>query len=68
MTALALDLVILLGLGGQPVAVAPEHVISLRTPHGGYHEGVRCVVHTDDGHHIPLAETCLHARHQLMRS
>lgn len=60
--ALALDLVLLPGPNGQPIAINPDRVVSLRpAPDGVHHHRVRCVIHTDDGKFIAVAETCARA-------
>lgn len=64
---IALHLIQLTGPDGHPVVVNPDRVVSLRAaPYGVHHRSVRCVIHTDDGKFIAVAETCSRA-YELLR-
>jgi len=67
MIRLAIALVLLTGLDGQEIAVNPDKVVSLRTPRGGVHRDVHCILHTLDGKFISVTETCKTAARKLGR-
>jgi hypothetical protein len=57
-TWIILGLVLIAGPGGQEIAIYPDKIVSLRTPRGGVHKDVKCVLHTVDSKFISAAETC----------
>jgi uncharacterized protein YlzI (FlbEa/FlbD family) len=65
---LAVTLIELTGLDGEPVAVNPHSVVTLRSPRPNDHllpPGAACAVQTSDGKHVSVRETCEQVRQRL---
>lgn len=59
MLTLALALVMLHGLDGQPIFVNPHEIVSVRAPTSELlHENVNCSIQTADGRLINVVDTC----------